>query len=107
MKKVLLVVGIIVLAGCSVKKQMTAIGGSKSDGTVRVGYSYGQFEKPVVDLQQGTQLAAQKCQVWGYNGAEPFGGQQNQCSQTDMYGGCVVTNVSVEYQCTGGKAAQN
>lgn len=107
MKKITVIIGILLLSGCAVKKEMTPIGGSKADGTVRLGYTFGQFEKPVVDLQQGAQLAAKKCQVWGYNGAEAFGGQQSQCMQSDAYGGCVMTNVSIEYQCTGGKAAQN
>lgn len=69
-----------------------------------MGYTVGQFEKPVVDLNQASLLAGQKCKTWGYEGAEPFGGQTVQCGQTDGWGSCIVSNVSVEYQCTGGKS---
>ena len=97
---------IMLLAGCSVKKDMIPMGGSKADGTVRMGYTVGQFEKPVIDINQAATLAAQKCKTWGYEGAEAFGGQTSHCAQTDGWGTCVLANVSVEYQCTGGKAAQ-
>lgn len=108
MKKiVLLTLGIMVLSGCAVRKEMVPMGGSKADGTVRMGYAVGQFEKPIVDLNQAAVLAGQKCKTWGYDGAEAFGGQISQCSQTDGWGSCIASNVSVEYQCTGGKASQN
>lgn len=108
MKKfVILALGIMVLSGCAVRKEMVPMGGSKADGTVRMGYMVGQFEKPVVDLNQAATLAGQKCKTWGYEGAEAFGGQTSQCAQTDGWGACVAANVSVEYQCTGGKSAQN
>lgn len=106
-KILMLTFGVLILSGCAVKKDMVPMGGSKADGTVRMGYSVGQFEKPVIDLNQASVLAAQKCKTWGYEGAEPFGGQTTQCGQTDGWGSCIMSNVSVEYQCTGGKAAQN
>ncbi|WP_233149030.1 YecR family lipoprotein [Shimwellia pseudoproteus] len=95
------------LAGCATKKEMAPIGGSKADGTVRMGYTFGAFEKPVVDLNNGAIQAAAKCKTWGYTGAEAFGGQTQTCQETDTAGGCQVTNVTVEYQCTGGPAAQH
>ncbi|MCV3771416.1 YecR-like lipofamily protein [Enterobacter sp. RD4-1-1] len=104
---VLIVLTTMILSGCAVRKEMVPMGGSKADGTVRMGYTVGQFEKPVVDLNQAASLAAQKCKTWGYEGAEPFGGQTSQCGQMDGFGSCIMSNVSVEYQCTGGKAAQN
>jgi len=108
MKKMIMAgLAVMLLVGCSVKKDMVPMGGSKADGTVRMGYTVGQFEKPVVDLGQAATLAAQKCKTWGYEGAEAFGGQTSQCGQTDGWGACILSNVSVEYQCTGGKAAQN
>lgn len=108
MKKMFVVAfATFLLSGCAVKKDMVPMGGSKADGTVRMGYTVGQFEKPVVDLNQAADLAAKKCKTWGYEGAEAFGGQTRQCGQTDGWGSCILANVSVEYQCTGGKAAQN
>lgn len=108
MKSVILVSLIaVLLTGCAAKKEMVPVGGSKADGTVRMGFTYGSFEKPVVNLTQAKDLASQKCKVWGYEGAEAFGGQVTSCGQPDGWGGCSVTNVAVEYQCVGGKASQN
>ena len=99
-KYAILALSLIVLSGCAAKKQMVPTGGSKSDGTVRMSYSYGMFEKPVIDPQQGMAAAKARCSAWGYNGAEPFGGFTSQCSQPSS-SGCMETTVTVEYQCTG------
>ncbi|WP_336284190.1 YecR family lipoprotein [Citrobacter arsenatis] len=105
MKNVLVMcIGLVLLSGCAVRKEMTAIGGSKADGTVKLGYSFSEFEKPVVDVQQGINLAAKKCQAWGYSNAEPFGGQQSQCTNFDA-SGCTAYNVTIEYQCTGNETS--
>ncbi|EIX9475147.1 YecR-like lipofamily protein [Klebsiella pneumoniae] len=107
MRRILIVaLGALLLTACAAKKQMTPMGGSKADGTVRMGYTVAMFESPVVDLNQAKDLASQKCKTWGYDGAEAFGGQTSVCAQMGAYG-CNMTNVSVEYQCTGGKASQN
>ncbi|MEC5321565.1 YecR family lipoprotein [Brenneria populi subsp. brevivirga] len=107
MKKYLLLFACVMgMSGCAVNKEMVPMGGSKADGTVRMGYTVAQFEKPVVNFNQAAELAAQKCKTWGYDGAEAFGGQVQQCTQFNAYG-CVAANVSVEYQCTGGKAAEH
>ena len=111
MKKIMLCfVGILTLTGCTVQKQMTPVGGSKADATIRMGYHvgdrYGAFEKANVDMKQGQSLAEQKCRVWGYNGAEIFGGQTTQCTDPSPMG-CRQADVYIEYQCTGGKASEN
>lgn len=98
---------LLVLAGCTAKKDMIPLGGSKADGTIKMGYTFGEFEKAQVDLQQASSLAAQKCAVWGYTGAEAFGGQSSRCVQGGGFSGCSQTEVSVEFQCIGGKAADN
>lgn len=102
----LVVISALIISGCAARKDMIPMGGSKADGTVKMGYSFSSFEKPVVDLNQAAELAGKKCKTWGYEGAEAFGGQTNQCVQPGPYG-CQQMNVQVEYQCTGGKASQN
>ena len=104
---VFLLVLSVLLSGCSVKKEMIPLGGSKADGTVKMGYEVGEFEKPIIDPNQAATLAAQKCKVWGYEGAEAFGGQMTTCVQPGGMSGCVRSNVTVDFQCVGGKAAQN
>lgn len=100
-KKLLVILtSALLLSGCATPKQMIPTGGSKSDGTVRMGYSYGMFEKPVVDASQGLAAAKSRCAAWGYSGSEPFGGFTSHCTQPSS-SGCMETTVTVEYQCTG------
>lgn len=86
--------------GCSVQKQLTPTGGSRSDGTVKMSYEYGVFEIPKLDEQQGLSSAKQRCAAWGYTGAEPFGGFTKTCSNSTS-SGCNRWIVTSEYQCTG------
>ena len=90
----------ILLGGCATNKEFMATGGSRSDGTVKLSYEYGEFQKPVVDLNQGIKLARSKCGVWGYTGAEPFGSSERTCVAGNGYG-CTMWRVTVEYQCIG------
>lgn len=96
----------LVLSGCATQKTWFATGGSKSDATVKLSYEYGLFEKPVVDYQQAAALANQKCTVWGYSGAEAFGGRMQTCNAHNGYGNCVDWTVTAEFQCTGGTTVQ-
>lgn len=89
-----------VMSACATQKEMVPTGGSRADGTVQLSFEYGMFEKPVVDMSRASTTAGQRCAAWGYNGAEPFGGQMNRCEQMGQYG-CMLTLVSVTFQCTG------
>lgn len=90
----------MLLSACQATKTYNAVGGSRADGTVRLAYEVNMFETPVVDEAQGLLLARQRCAVWGYTGAEPFGGTTRQCIASGA-GGCNVSLVVKEYQCTG------
>ena len=90
----------VALSGCAVQKTLTPIGGSRSDGIVRMAFTVGMFEKPVVNGAQAAATARQRCAAWGYSDAEPFGGQTTQCIN-GTYQGCNQWQVTVEYQCTG------
>ena len=87
----LLLASTLIISGCATKKQLVPTGGSKSDGTVRMSYSYGMFESPVVDPQQGMNAAKARCAACGFT---------SQCSQPSS-SGCMQTLVTIEYQCTG------
>ena len=95
---------LVVIAGCtsSVPVAWVATGGSRADGTVVLAYEYGRNQVPEVDKAAGATLAADRCGVWGYTGAAPFGGELRQCTMMDMFwGGCAIWRVTTEYQCTG------
>lgn len=89
-----------VTAGCATQKQWSAVGGSRSDGVVKLAFDYGMFENPQLEPGQGVKLAAQRCRAWGYTGSEAFGGAMQQCIARNQHG-CVAWRVSADYQCTG------
>lgn len=101
MLSILVLVGVTIMSGCTVKKDLYPVGGSKADGVIRLGYAFDQrSEIPVIDLNQGLNSAVKRCQKWGYEGAEIFGGSTTTCSDQRPLG-CVQTQVTYEYQCTG------
>jgi YecR-like lipoprotein len=99
MKRIFMICAVVMLTGCATQKVMQATGGSKADATVDLSYSYGLFEKPVVDMESALMTAKQRCASWGYSSAEPFGGQINDCQSYDKYNNCTITLVTVTYQC--------
>ena len=87
-----------VLAGCGAPKVATpyAIGGSRADAGVEVAYDFSLGTKPPTAYQLSL-IARSKCQAWGYDGAEPFGGQNKTCRSESCWDGQVV----IQYQCLG------
>jgi hypothetical protein len=88
------------LVACAVPKTPVALGGSRADGTVSMGYNVGAFEKPIVDHSQALAEAITRCKAWGYDAAEAFGGEKHQCNAFNGYGDCVNTTITNDYQCT-------
>ena len=102
MKKGLAVaIAMILLAGCSTPMRPVPTGGSRADATVDMSFEYGEFQKPVIDWNQAAADAAKRCAVWGYTGAEAFGGQRNSCVQGGGMSGCARMGTTMTYQCTG------
>lgn len=96
----LLFIGLLstLFVGCAIHKELVATGGSKADGTIELSYSYGTMQVPVINEEQGLQLAKRRCESWGYKNAEKFGGHKQVCS---IYGGfgCNEFTVTIQYQC--------
>jgi hypothetical protein len=88
------------LQGCATQKTLIPTGGSRADGTVKLSYEYGLFEKPQINLAQGEIAAKQKCAAWGYTDADAFGGVTTTCNQPTR-NGCERWFATIEYQCTG------
>ena len=101
MKTVTASILMTVLTACAVNtpKNYGAQGGSKSDGTVKMAYTYGAFEKPIVDEAQALRDAQKRCISWGYKGAESFDFESKVCQSMDSYGSCYLWLVSKEFQC--------
>jgi hypothetical protein len=94
----------LALCGChtiNTAVSWSATGGSRADGTVRLSYEYGIMEKPKINETEAIDLATARCKVWGYSGAEAFGGLTHQCGVVDGQIDCDHTRVTKEFQCTG------
>jgi hypothetical protein len=90
----------VLISGCAAQKQLVATGGSRSDGIVKMSYEHGSWETPKIDYTQAVDSARQRCEAWGYTGAEPFGGmiRIRQAGSLYVFDKWLVT---IEYQCTG------
>lgn len=97
--KMLALAALVSLSACATVKNWQATGGSRADGTVKLSYEYGMFESPSLTTD-GIAIAIERCRVWGYSGAEPFGGQTQVCNQFSS-SGCMSWLVTKEFQCTG------
>jgi hypothetical protein len=86
------------LWGCASTKQWSLSGGDRKSGVVRVSYEYPEFKQPSLNDAQALELAARRCNGWGYQDAEPIGGQIRQCSNKDD-GNCDLWTVTRQYQC--------
>lgn len=102
MKPALLLFFAGLLAGCVTHEKMTFVGGNKADGIVKLAYGYRVYEKPVVDLAAGRQMALDKCNSWGYAEVSQTGKNIPECIRQSKIA-CNITYVTVEYQCSGKK----
>ena len=86
--------------------EWSAVGGSRSDATIKLQYSYMNAQTPNPDINQAIHLAKSRCASWGYASAEVFGGESKACSGEIKPGilGSFCTGewvVTKEFQCTG------
>jgi len=86
-------------AGCATSKQWSVTDSDRNEGLVRVSYEYPEFHEPQLSEEQATKLAESRCNVWGYDDAEPIAGQLRQCSNVEN-GNCNLWTVTREFQCT-------
>lgn len=101
----IIAVALIVFVGCETIKIPTAVGGSKTDATVVMGYQHHNLERPVIDWDEAEAEAGRVCRNWGYDGAESFGGALRECAVSNAYG-CTEWIVSVQYQCLSAEESQ-
>lgn len=98
-----LLISSLTLGGCAAKLvDWQATGGSRADGTVRLSY---RLDRPKIrtDPAQAASLAKARCAAWGYEDAEPFGGETKICDER-LLGMCGAWTVTREYQCLGSLA---
>jgi hypothetical protein len=107
-KYLLSMIIISLFTGCATQKpiEWSAIGGSRSDATVKLAYSY-KYGTPNPDINQAIHLAKSRCASWGYASAELFGGESKVCNgqiEPGLLGVQTCTGewtVTKEFQCTG------
>jgi hypothetical protein len=101
MKESVIVLLVALLStGCAVQKNYGASGGSKSDGTVKMSYTYGAFQIPKVNEAGALKMATSRCNSWGYDSAQSFDFVDKRCQQYSADMGCIAWIVTKEFQCT-------
>lgn len=98
MKKYLLAATVIVLAGCTFKKDPQPAGGDAVSGVVRLSYNLIALQNGYFDEADAAHTAARQCRQWGYTTAKRFGEPVQTCA---LYSGplCMKETVTLEYQC--------
>jgi hypothetical protein len=91
---------VLALAACASTSHWTAAGGNRGVGIVKLSYQYPESQPLSLSEAQAGQLAANRCNVWGYSQADAIPGQVRECSDTDG-GSCKLWTVTREYQCSG------
>lgn len=93
------------LSGCAgILTQSTdwgALGGSRADGTIQLAYNRGAYadEKPIDDRVK--QMVIARCNVWGYQDAEPFDYIGSTCVMPgDKFISCYQYRHTAQFQCT-------
>lgn len=93
----------LLISGCvTVPKQWQPVGGSKSDGVVKVGYTVLDVERAETNQQQALDTAINTCKAWGYGSAQPFSLESRTCNTFyGKYGNssCKEWLITRQYQC--------
>ncbi|SES64829.1 YecR family lipoprotein [Thorsellia anophelis] len=105
MKKIILILFIVVvnLTGCESVTHLDTVGGSKSDGTIKLGYEANLLNilgDVKIDKEETLNQVRERCKSWGYSDAMPFSGKEEKCIApgTDP-GGCFAYRITYTYQC--------
>ena len=102
-KTIAYVIASLTLTACvtDTYKTWQTLDGSKSDGTITLGYSFTSAEN-VILRNDGTSTAKSSCKSWGYNSAKAFSLQEQTCTGGYyLYGSWICTSADVirKYQC--------
>ena len=95
---------VLLVPGCAVQTELVPVSGSRADGVVNMAYEVGPFQRAQVDYAAGAEAARQRCQVWGFLGAQEFGSVTSRCIGNN--GSCAWQRITVPYQCTGAPASR-
>ncbi|MEO8018384.1 MAG: YecR family lipoprotein [Pseudomonadota bacterium] len=98
MNRLLLLVMLSSLAGCTTYKLWSEAESDQDQGVVRLSYEYRKFESPQVDERAGIQMARERCRDWRYQDAQRKG-EDRQCLD-GVKSDCGKWLVTREYRCT-------
>ena len=101
MKIILIIYILLTLSACATAPiTLAPSGGSKSDATVEMAFSVGVFRKAVIDWEKTDIAAKDRCNKWGFGGAERFSSPNKKCVAPSDDGGCFRHEYTYTYQCT-------
>lgn len=92
----ILLLFIVGLSSCTVKKRLEIVDGSKADGTLTMAYTIKANQKAKFILEEARQEAVVKCKQWGYSDAEIFTAGMRECID---YRQLQCVRYMVKYKC--------
>ena len=95
----------LVLAACVPIQEPAAIvpqatGGNLAQGSVEMSYTKSPLIRLRVDWMAAQQSAVNRCNGWGFSGAQAYANDRKECVSTDANGNCRVEQITRVYQCT-------
>lgn len=100
MLRILSLILVTLVSGCTITKIPQLANGSQMTGTVRLGYDLMLLQHGKPDSYLAGATATRQCQQWGYATAQPYGNPITTCSLTSGTH-CLSHSVILEYQCRG------
>ncbi len=99
------VVTTLFIAGCVPIQEPAAIvpqatGGNLAQGSVEMSYTKSPHLRPRVDWMAAQQSAVNRCNGWGFSGAQAYANDRKECVSQDTNGSCRLERIVRVYQCT-------
>jgi hypothetical protein len=88
----------LAMSACAVQPKWSPSSSNRELGVARVAYEYPKFEEPLMSDAEAAQLAASRCQGWGFARAEMIPGELRDCSVRDG-DACDLWKITREYRC--------
>ncbi len=102
---------VLIISGCAQTPAKSvvpqAMGGSKADGTIKLGYETSPNAPAIPDWEGAKQEAVKRCKAWGYTKVDEFSGTETECIEMGagllingvIPGVCARQNIYKNYQC--------
>jgi hypothetical protein len=97
MTRFLVLIAVLMVAGCTTYKMWTESDADQQAGLVRLSYEYRRYESPQVDERAGIEMARERCTDWGFKTAQRKA--EDRACIDGINSDCSKWQVTREYRC--------